>query len=182
MGGVLAVPVFLWYDRFLAMQKSFGKAWALREEYRRLPLACIGGPLYALSLFWLAWTAKPSIHWAAPMLSGILFGLGIDLTFMALTNYITDAYDIYSASALASSVFSRNIAAALLITLGTPPMYSRLGVGWACTLLGCVCLVLSPIPFAFVRWGPKLRDRSPFCKQLNRIREGKEDEVEEGSA
>lgn len=105
------------------------------------------------------------------MLSGLLFGIGIDLTFMALTNYITDAYDIYSASALASSVFSRNIAAALLITLGTGPMYERLGVGWACTLLGCICAVLSPIPFAFLRWGPQLRNRSPFCRQLKRTRE-----------
>lgn len=178
MGGVLAIPIFLWYDHFLATQKALRKPWALREEYRRLPLACIGGPLYAISLFWLAWTARPSIPWAIPMLSGLLFGIGIDLTFMALTNYITDAYDIYSASALASSVFSRNIAAALLITLATEPMYARLGVGWACTLLGCVCLVLSPIPFAFVKWGPRLRDRSPFCKQLKRIKEGNEEEVD----
>ena len=106
------------------------------------------------------------------MLSGVLFGIGIDLTFMGLTNYITDAYDIYSASALASSVFSRNIAAALLITLATEPMYQRLGAGWACTLLGCVGIVLSPISFAFLKWGPRLRERSPFYRQLKRTKEG----------
>jgi hypothetical protein len=27
------------------------------------------------------------------MLSGLLFGVGVDLTFMAMTNYITDAYE-----------------------------------------------------------------------------------------
>ena len=48
--------------------------------------------------------------------------MGIDLTFMALTNYLTDAYGIYSASALASSVFSRNITAALLLALATHPL------------------------------------------------------------
>lgn len=45
--------VFLWYDRFLIKSKEQGKAWAQREEYRRLPLACAGGPLYAISQFWL---------------------------------------------------------------------------------------------------------------------------------
>ena len=40
--------------------------------------------------------------------------MGTDLTYMALQNYLTDAYDINSASALASSVFSRNIVAALM--------------------------------------------------------------------
>lgn len=92
--------------------------------------------------------------------------MGIDLTFMALTNYLTDAYDIYSASALASSVFSRNIAAALLLPLATSPLYENLGVGWACSLLGFLCLALSPIPFVFIKYGPALRSRSPFCVKL----------------
>jgi hypothetical protein len=158
--------IFLWYDGFLARSKASGKAWAHREEYRRLPLACAGGPLYAISLFWLGWSSRPEIHWLVPASSGVIFGIGIDLTFMALNNYVTDAYGIYSASALASSVFSRNLAAALLVPLATYQMYAALGVGWACSLLGFVCLVLSPIPFLFIRYGPVLRARSPFCQQL----------------
>ena len=85
---------------------------------------------------------------------------------MAMNNYLTDAYDIYSASALASSVFSRNISAALLLPLATYPMYDRLGVGWACSLLGFICLGLSPIPFLFLRYGKTLRSRSKFCQRL----------------
>ena len=85
---------------------------------------------------------------------------------MALTNYLTDAYGIYSASALASSVFSRNLVAALFLPLATYPMYDKLGVGWACSLLGFLCLALSSIPFAFIRYGHALRARSPFCQRL----------------
>jgi hypothetical protein len=107
-----------------------------------------------------------------PALSGVVFGIGIDLTFMALNNYVTDAYGIYSASALASSVFSRNIAAALLIPLGTYQMYDVLGVPWACSLLGFVCIILSPIPFAFIKYGPQLRNRSTFCQRIEKRREG----------
>lgn len=53
IGAVIAMFVFLWYDRFLIKSKEQGKAWTQREEYRRLPLACAGGPLYAISQFWL---------------------------------------------------------------------------------------------------------------------------------
>ncbi|MCJ1268852.1 hypothetical protein MMC22_008740 [Lobaria immixta] len=175
IGAAIAMFVFLWYDRFLIKSKEQGKAWTQREEYRRLPLACAGGPLYAISQFWLAWTARPDIHWIVPALSGIPYGIGIDLTFMALTNYLTDAYDIYSASALASSVFSRNIVAALLLPLATYRLYEDLGVGWACSLLGFLCLALSPIPFVFLRYGPSLRAKSPFCQRLKQLRRGPED-------
>lgn len=92
--------------------------------------------------------------------------MGIDLTFMALTNYLTDAYGVYSASALASSVFSRNIVAALFLPVATYPMYDTLGVGWACSVLGLLCLALSPIPFVFIKYGHALRAKSRFCQRL----------------
>ncbi|KAI0841290.1 major facilitator superfamily protein [Hypoxylon sp. FL0890] len=166
IGAVLAIVIFVAWDRYHRRSVERGKSWALQEEYRRLPLACLGGPLFALSEFWLGWTARPNIHWAVPALSGIPLGIGIDLTFLALNNYLTDAYDIYSASALASSVFTRNILAAILIPLTTYPLYENLGTDWACTLLGCLCVVLTPIPFAFIRWGPAMRRRSSFCQKL----------------
>ena len=158
--------IFFWYDDYLAKSKADGKKWAFLEEYRRLPLLCVGGPLYAVSLFWLGWTTRHSIHWMVPCASGLVYGIGIDLSFLALNNYITDAYGIYASSALASSVLSRNVAAALLITLGAYPMYEKLGVNWACSLLGFICVALIPIPFVFIKYGPLLRKRSPFCQKL----------------
>lgn len=100
------------------------------------------------------------------MLSGVLFGLGVDLIFMGLTNYLTDSYGVYSASAMASSVFSRNIAAALLLPLASYRMYEQLGVAWACSILGFACLAMSIIPFGFIWYGPKLTARSKFCQRL----------------
>ena len=100
------------------------------------------------------------------MLSGVLFGLGVDLIFMGLTNYLTDAYDVYSASAMASSVFSRNIAAALLLPLASHRMYAQLGVAWSCSILGFICFGMSTIPFAFIKYGPRLREQSAFCQKL----------------
>jgi MFS family permease len=167
LGGVVAIFIFLAWERYHTRAEQQGRAWALREEYRRLPLACLGGPLFAISEFWLGWSAHPDIHWIVPALSGIPLGIGIDLTFMALNNYLTDAYGIYSASATASSVITRNIFASIIIPLSTYPLYNNLGASWACTLLGGLCCLMTPIPFVFLRWGTVLRARSPFCRQLN---------------
>lgn len=85
---------------------------------------------------------------------------------MALTNYLTDAYDIFAASAMASSLFSRNILAALLLPLASYSMYSGLGIGRACTILGALCLGTAVIPFAFLRYGARLRAQSRFRGQI----------------
>ena len=42
-------------------------------------------------------------------------------------------------------------------------MFDALGVNWAGTLLGCVALLLVPIPVVFWRYGAKIRARSSFA-------------------
>jgi DHA1 family multidrug resistance protein-like MFS transporter len=42
-------------------------------------------------------------------------------------------------------------------------MFKAMGVNWAGTLLGCVALVLVPIPVLFYYYGHKLRERSAFA-------------------
>jgi len=45
-------------------------------------------------------------------------------------------------------------------------MFERLGVPWACSLLGFVSLILGLVPFAFIRYGEQIRANSKFCQQL----------------
>ena len=82
VGAVFSLLTFLYYDIILQRARKAKKAWSSVEEYRRLPLACFGGPLYVISLFWLGWTARTEIHWIVPMLAGIPFGAGFMLIFM----------------------------------------------------------------------------------------------------
>jgi MFS family permease len=84
VGCLLALPIFFAYDTILRDAQRRRAPWTRREESRRLPLACIGGPLFALSLFWLGWTARKDTHWAVPMLAGIPFGIGFMCIFQAL--------------------------------------------------------------------------------------------------
>lgn len=170
VGGVIACGIAIWYDIFLEQAKQRNASWPRSEEYRRLPLACLSGPLNVSSLFWLGWTARSDIHWIVPMLAGVPFGMGLELVFISMLNYLADAYDIYAASALASSAFSRSIFAVLL-PLAASPMYGRLGIPWACSLLGFLTLAMAIIPFVFLRYGTWLRMHSPYCQELLKLKE-----------
>ncbi|KAJ5747006.1 uncharacterized protein N7511_008702 [Penicillium nucicola] len=177
IGAILACGVFLWYDGYLARAKARNAEWAFIEEYRRLPLACIGGPLYVISLFWVGWTSSPNIHWVVPFLSGIPFGMGYLLIFMAMLNYLTDAYETLSASAQSAASCTRSILGAV-IPLAAKPMFDRLGVAWACSLIAFLSLAVSVIPFAFIKYGDRIRANSKFCQELKRLKEVERLELE----
>ena len=98
-------------------------------------------------------------------MSGFVFGMGYQTTFISLLTYVTDAYRIYSASALAASVILRSIAGALF-PLAADPLYAKLGVSWATSVLGFAAMACMPIPFALLYFGPWIRKRSPFCQRL----------------
>lgn len=129
IGTLLAMPLCLWYDSILRKAKAGQKSWSTKEEYQRLPVACVGGPMITIGLFWIGWAARMNIHWVVPMLGGIPFGVGFVLVFVALCNYIVDAYKIYSASALGAASIARSIFGVAL-PFAARPMYNALGVPW----------------------------------------------------
>lgn len=93
---------------------------------------------------------------------------------MALLNYLVDAYEVFAASAMAAASLSRSSFGAVL-PFAAGPMYRAMGVAWATSLLGFFSLALCVVPFVFVKWGGKMRERSKFCQFL---RKKKEDEME----
>ncbi|KAL6252679.1 hypothetical protein RBB50_000398 [Rhinocladiella similis] len=181
-GSIFAAPIFLWWDSYLAKAQKRKEKWAEKEEYRRLPLACLGGPLYVVSIFWLGWSAKPGTFWLAPVASGIIFGMAFLLIFMALLNYLTDAYETFAASAQGIASTCRSFLGVLLPLAGHK-MFSRLGIAWACSVLGFLSMGMCLIPFAFIWFGDKIRDNSKFCKELKELkaRETAEEDERESS-
>lgn len=165
IGALIACPLYLAWDSYLARAQALSKPWALKEESRRLPLACAAGPFLVLSIFWSGFTAKPHIHWAVPAASGIPFGIGYLLLFMGMINYLVDAYSVYAASASAASSASRSLFGAVL-PFAARPMYDALGVRWASGTLGFVTAAIAVVPFMFIVYGARLRARSPFCQYL----------------
>ncbi|KAF3481214.1 polyamine transporter 3 [Arthroderma uncinatum] len=182
VGVALALGLFYYWDNFLHRAKLRHAPWSSVEEYRRLPLAGVGGPLFVVALLWLGWTASPNIHWSVPMFSGIPFGAGFLLIFIAMINYLSDAYETYSASAQSAASFARSIlGTALPIAAGR--MYAVLGVSWGCSLLAFASLAMTAVPFAFIRYGNRIRAGSRFCQHLKELKEQRmrEDEEEEAS-
>jgi hypothetical protein len=100
-----------------------------------------------------------------PAIAGIPFGIGFLLIFMALINYLADAYGIFASSALAAASGFRSILGAVL-PLSTTALYGRLGVHWATSLLGFLSLLFVAIPFAFIAFGRQLRGNSKFSQAL----------------
>ena len=177
VGSVIAVGMFLLWDFKLARAQAQNEPWSQREESRRLPLALVGGPLLGASTFWLGWTAREDISFWAPTLSGIVFGMGFILIFMAMLNYLSDAYMTYAASAQGIASTCRSLGGALL-PLAANKMFTNLGIAKACSTLGALSLALSAVPFLFVAFGPKLRAKSKFCQEIHALHQKELEEKE----
>ena len=129
----------------------------------RLPPVIFGGIAFAGGLFWFGWSGyKAEIHWIVPTLSGLLTGFGLLAIFLQSLNYLVDAYLMFAASAIAANTFLRSLAGAGF-PLFSQYMFKALGVQWAGTLLGCVAVVMVPIPILFWKYGQKIRERSAFA-------------------
>jgi hypothetical protein len=112
-----------------------------------------------ISLFWVGWTAWPeSLAPIVPMMGGLFFGLGFQLIYIAMINYVTDIYRDLSASAHAAASMTRSIGAVLL-PLAARPMYSQLGIHWAPSLLGFLSLLMGVIPFLLIKYGDRLNKK-----------------------
>lgn len=57
----------------------------------RLPPAILGAVLLPVGLFWFAWTNGTNMHWAVPITGSGVFGAGLVLVFLPLTNYLVDS-------------------------------------------------------------------------------------------
>jgi ABC-type uncharacterized transport system permease subunit len=121
----------------------------------------LGAAALPIGLFWFAWTSNPNITWVPQVLSVALLGGGCLVTFWQGMNYIIDCYGFYSNSAIAINTFVRSLAGAGF-PLFAPAMYHNLGVPWASSLLGFLCVVFLPVPVIFYKYGARIRAKSKF--------------------
>ncbi|MCJ1370039.1 hypothetical protein MMC20_001251, partial [Loxospora ochrophaea] len=129
----------------------------------RLPPVIIGGVSFACGLFWFGWSGyKKDTHWIVPTLSGLMTGYGLLSIFLQSLNYIVDAYLMFAASAIAANTLLRSICGAVF-PLFSMYMFAGIGVNWSGTLLGCIAVLLIPIPVIFYKFGAKIRQKSKFA-------------------
>ena len=98
-------------------------------------------------------TSDPPIPWIVPALAGIPFGFSCAIIMQGLVQYLMDAYSIYCASAIASTVVTRSVVAAVF-PLISPTLYGNLGDSWACSVFAFLAAACMPVPFLFYVSGP----------------------------
>lgn len=72
-----------------------------------------------------------------------------------------DCYGFYANSAIAINTFIRSIFGAVF-PLFAPIMYRNLGVAWASSTLGFICLAFAPAPVLFYVYGARIRAKSRY--------------------
>ncbi|KAF4461434.1 fluconazole resistance [Fusarium albosuccineum] len=157
IAGATVIAQQPWYLRKLAANNGIPvPEW-------RLPNVMAGGVSFAIGIFWFGWTGYTrSVHWIVPALSGLFTGFGLMSIFLQSLNYLVDAYLMFAASAIAGNTFLRSLCGAGF-PLFARQMFDGMGIQWAATLLGCVAVVLAPIPFIFYKYGAKIRQKSNYA-------------------
>lgn len=128
----------------------------------RLPPMLIGGVFFVTGLFWFGWTANPKYNWAIPTVATVFIGAGFNIIFQQCINFLVDTYSLYAASAVSANTFLRSIFAGAL-PLAARPMFRRLGVGPACSILGGAACLALPVPLIFMKYGLRMRKMSKFA-------------------
>lgn len=124
-------------------------------------LLVVGWWIMPAGCFIYGWTLYSHVHWIAPIIGLVVYGIGFAVVFQGCLIYAMDAYSHYAASTMASNTITRSVCAGVF-PLFASQMYNGMNPHWASSLLGFVSLALAPAPFAFYRYGPRLRQLNPF--------------------
>lgn len=125
----------------------------------------VGSIFFAGGLFMFGWTSPSHIFWLAPIIGLTCMGFGFFTIFQAALNYLIDTFQRYAASAIAANTLLRSLFAGVF-PLFVAPMFHRLGVPWASSVLGFVAVALIPIPYLFYIYGPGIRNRGKFTAEV----------------
>ncbi|KAF2705484.1 citrinin biosynthesis transporter CtnC [Pleomassaria siparia CBS 279.74] len=159
--GIVLGAAVIAYSTATNFTKSYNKhGKSIPEE--RLPPMIVGAICLPVGLFWFAWTSNPNIIWVPQVLSTALIGLGCMVPFWQGMSYLIDCYGFYSNSAIAVNTMIRSVFGAFF-PLFTPIMYHNLGVPWATSLLGFICVAFLPVPVLFYIYGAKIRSKSKWA-------------------
>ena len=91
LGSVLSTAMSTIIDITLPHWCTKNHDGTVPEEYRMLP-AMVGGILVMTSLFWIAWTASPTIHYLSPIFGTALYIWGAQSVIVRISIWKCSAY------------------------------------------------------------------------------------------
>ena len=132
----------------------------MKPEHRLL-LMLLGATVLPIGLFLYGWTVAERVQWVAPLIDTALVGFSLILTILSTESYLVDAYDLYSASAIAAGVILHAFSGAVLPLIG-PPIYGSLGLGGGNSVFGFIAVAFIPPILALMRYGERIRNSPRF--------------------
>ncbi|KAI0404379.1 major facilitator superfamily domain-containing protein [Xylaria palmicola] len=130
-------------------------------EYRLFP-AMFGSVALPISIFIFAWTARPSISPAVPILAIVIFGAGNINLFVSALQYTGDVYHRTNVASATSANSLARYGLAAVFPLFSLQFYNNLGVAWASSLLGFISIALLPLPWLLFKFGKSIRSKSNY--------------------
>ncbi|TBU42457.1 MFS general substrate transporter [Dichomitus squalens] len=175
VGALLTYAGFCLYARY-SLEPLFVRKGGMIDPEDRLIPAMYGCWAIPVCLFGFGWTSTHAVPWIVPIIFSSFFSIGTFLLFQSILNYEGDAYPDYAASVLAGNDLARSIMAAAF-PLFAVQMFQNLEkngpkafpVAWGCVLLGCIGIVLCPLPFIFYRYGAGIRKYSKYATNEPRM-------------
>ncbi|THY81901.1 hypothetical protein D6C93_09393 [Aureobasidium pullulans] len=167
VGFLLGVAIVGGTANRLVVKAAQNNNGILIPEKRLLP--CIWFSfLIPVSFFWYGFTAAHDTHWALPICGLAPFAIGMIGVFLPIQTYLIDAAPKYGACSTAALASSRNVVGTFLPLAG-PHLYKTLGVDWGNFTLGCIAVLLIPIPALIYRYGAVLRKKTPWMTDVDQI-------------
>lgn len=75
---------------------------------------------------------------------------------LSITTYMVDAFNEFSASALAAVTMARSVGGAVVPLIG-PLLYEQLGQGWGNSVFAMLIFVFSVVPVLMYKYGSRWR-------------------------
>ncbi|KAL3438413.1 major facilitator superfamily domain-containing protein [Aspergillus tetrazonus] len=129
----------------------------------RLYGAMFGAIWLPIGLFIYSFTQYGYLNWSGPVIALAPIAIGIFYIFESTYSFTSDCYGENSSSAIAGQGLLRNTLGAVS-PLFASQFFHNVGSQYAGLILAIAGTALALIPFAFFKWGPKIRARSKLAE------------------
>ncbi|WVQ96557.1 hypothetical protein IAU59_003662 [Kwoniella sp. CBS 9459] len=159
IGGVLGWMLNFYQDALY--RRNVGRVGVEARLYA--PMAA--GIVFAIGCIIFGLTSISSVHWIGPCI-GIVIVLAAAFTiYQTCFVYLSECYGSHASSAVAGMSCLR-ILVGSSFAMFTNDMFESMTPRWGIFLMGCIAILLAPIPFIAFYKGPWIRARSPYSKIL----------------
>lgn len=159
MGALSSAAIDQLSTRFIIRKAS--RAKAIDVEHRLFP-AMVGTVILVASLFWIGWTAVPSVSPVVPIVGNGFYVWGSSMTLISFISYLFDAYPPQGTLSALTAVACTRLAFAGIIPLVIINAIMAINGGWTFSTFGFIAAGFSAFPFVLYMFGKKMRTSSQF--------------------